>query len=127
MMQRISKEELVRRLEKAIGQSVGIEGLNILLYGWKKYRRYGAKYCDALKHRDWLYIVEVIDLSEYADVEGYHVAYRSKWTDFIEPYETDLAEPLEKIYKRFPKHLYDLRITKEDGTVVIDTLSGESE
>ncbi len=66
MMQRISKEELVRRLEKAIGQSVGIEGLNILLYGWKKYRRYGAKYCDALKHRDWLYIVEVIDLSEYA-------------------------------------------------------------
>lgn len=66
MMQRISKEELVRRLEKAIGQSVGIEGLNILLYGWKKYRRYGAKYCDALKHRDWLYIVKVIDLSEYA-------------------------------------------------------------
>lgn len=66
MMQRISKVELVRRLEKAIGQSVGIEGLNILLYGWKKYRRYGAKYCDALKHRDWLYIVEVIDLSEYA-------------------------------------------------------------
>ena len=66
MMQRISKEELVRRLEKAIEQSVGIEGLNILLYGWKKYRRYGAKYCDALKHRDWLYIVEVIDLSEYA-------------------------------------------------------------
>ncbi len=66
MMQRISKVELVRRLEKAIEQSVGIEGLNILLYGWKKYRRYGAKYCDALKHRDWLYIVEVIDLSEYA-------------------------------------------------------------
>ena len=65
-MQRISKVELVRRLEKAIEQSVGIEGLNILLYGWKKYRRYGAKYCDALKHRDWLYIVEVIDLSEYA-------------------------------------------------------------
>ena len=62
-------------------------------------------------------------LTEYVDVPGYHVAYRSKWTKFIEPYETDLAEPLEKIYKRFPKHLYDLRITEEDGTVVIDTIT----
>jgi len=66
---------------------------------------------------------DYIDLSEYADVPGYHVAYRSKWIGFIEPYETDLAEPLEKIYKRFPKHLYDLRITEEDGTVVIDTIT----
>ena len=66
---------------------------------------------------------DYIDLSEYADVPGYHVAYRSKWIGFIEPYETDLAEPLEKIYKRFPQHLYDLRITEEDGTVVIDTIT----
>lgn len=70
---------------------------------------------------------DFVDLSEYADVDGYHVAYRSKYIDFTSPYECDLAEPLEKIYKRFPKHLYDLRITNEDGTVVIDTLSGESE
>lgn len=66
MMQRISKDELVRRLETAIGKSVGVEGLNILLYGWKKFRKFGAKYCDALKHRDWLYSVEVMDFSNYA-------------------------------------------------------------
>lgn len=66
MMQRISKDELVRRLDAALGQPVGIEGLNILIYGWKKFRHYGVKYCNALKHRDWLYIVEVMDLSEYA-------------------------------------------------------------
>ena len=66
MMQRVSKEELVKRLDAALGQTVGMEGLNILLYGWKKFRKYGVRYCDALKHRDWLYIVEVIDLSEYA-------------------------------------------------------------
>ena len=66
MMQQISKEELAVRLERAIGAKVGIEGLNTLLYGWKKYRKYGAKYLDALKHRDWMYIVEVQDFSEYA-------------------------------------------------------------
>ena len=68
-MQRISKEELVNRLNAAVGEPVGIAGLNILLYGWKKYRKYGARYCDALKHRDWLYIVEVMDLSEYAQYD----------------------------------------------------------
>ena len=66
MMRRITKAELVQRLETAIGRSVGIEGLNILLFGWKKFRHYGPKYCDALKHRDWLYIVEVQDFSMYA-------------------------------------------------------------
>ena len=71
MMQRISNDELVKRLEAAIGKPVGIEGLNILIYGWKKFRHYGAKYCDALKHRDWLYIVEVQDFSTYA---GYDLA-----------------------------------------------------
>ena len=66
MMKRISKEELAARLERAIGAKVGMAGLNTLLYGWKKFRKYGAKYLDALKHRDWLYITEVMDLSEYA-------------------------------------------------------------
>ena len=46
--------------------AVGMEGLNTLLYGWKKFRKYGAKYLDALKHRDWMYSVEVADFSEYA-------------------------------------------------------------
>lgn len=68
-MQRISKAELAERLDAALGEPVGIAGLNILLYGWKKYRKYGAKYCDALKHRDWMYYVEVVDFSEYAQVD----------------------------------------------------------
>ena len=66
MMKRISKEELAVRLERAIGAKVGMAGLNTLLYGWKKFRKYGARYLDALKHREWLYITEVMDLSEYA-------------------------------------------------------------
>jgi hypothetical protein len=66
MMKRISKEELAARLERAIGAAVGMAGLNTLLYGWKKFRKYGARYLDALKHREWLYITEVMDLSEYA-------------------------------------------------------------
>ena len=67
MMQKISKAELAARLEARVECAEGgMEGLNILLYGWKKFRKYGAKYLDALKHRDWLYITEVMDLSEYA-------------------------------------------------------------
>ena len=69
MMQRINKAELAKRLDAALGEPVGIAGLNILLYGWKKYRKYGAKYCHALEAREWLYIVEVMDLSEYAQVD----------------------------------------------------------
>jgi hypothetical protein len=65
MMERITKTELVARLEKALQHPVGMTGLNILLFGWKKFRRYGLKYCNALKHRDWLYIVEVQDFSAY--------------------------------------------------------------
>ena len=66
MMQRVNKEELVQRLETILGEKVGMKGLNILLYGWKKARKYGDKYCDALKHRNWMYIVEVQDFSDYA-------------------------------------------------------------
>ena len=51
---------------KARFAKVGMAGLNTLLYGWKKFRKYGARYLDALKHREWLYITEVMDLSEYA-------------------------------------------------------------
>ena len=66
MMPHVSKEELLNRLELAIDAKVGIEGLNTLLYGWKKFRKFGAKYLDALKHRNWFYITEVMDLSDYA-------------------------------------------------------------
>ena len=65
-MQRVTKEELVRRLEVILGEEVGLKGLNILLYGWKKARRYGAVYRQVLTNRDWMWIVEVTDFSEYA-------------------------------------------------------------
>lgn len=69
MMQQISKAELADRLDAAVGEPVGMKGLDILLYGWKRYRHYGRKYLNALKHRKWLYIVEVQDLSDYAGVD----------------------------------------------------------
>ena len=67
MMKRISKADLAARLEARVVCAAGaMKGLNTLLYGWKKFRKYGAKYLDALKHRDWMYSVEVADFSEYA-------------------------------------------------------------
>ena len=65
-MQRITKEELVQSLETAIGAKVGLKGLKTLLYGWKRFRRYGAVYCQVLSNRDWMYITEVLDFSDYA-------------------------------------------------------------
>ena len=66
MMQRIEKEQLARTADKARGVKRGIEGINILIYGWLKYRKYSEKYYEAVRHRDWLYITEVMDLSAYA-------------------------------------------------------------
>ena len=67
MMRRISKAELAARLEaRVVCAQGGTAGLNTLLYGWKKFRKNGARYRHALEARDWLYITEVIDLSEYA-------------------------------------------------------------
>ena len=80
MMQRVSKEELVQRLDAALGQPVGMRGLDVLVYGWKKFRKYGTRYLDALKHREWLYITEVQDFSEYA---GYDLT-QSESTHFCE-------------------------------------------
>ena len=61
------KQKLHHARFAAIAQIVArMKGLNILLYGWKRFRKYGAKYLHALEARDWLYRVEVIDLSEYA-------------------------------------------------------------
>ena len=66
MATKFFKADLVQSLEQHVGAPVGIEGLNTLLYGWKKFRKFGAKYLDALKHRNWFYITEVMDLSDYA-------------------------------------------------------------
>ena len=73
-MIKISKVELARRLSEAIGHKVGIEGLNILLYGWKKYRHFSNKYCHALNAREYLCITEVLDFSDYA---GYDLVKKS--------------------------------------------------
>ena len=55
MMQKISKAELAARLEaRVVCAEGGMEGLNTLLYGWKRFRKYGAKYLHALEARDWL-------------------------------------------------------------------------
>ena len=65
-MLRISKEQLARNLGRAIGADVGLQGLNTLIHGWLKFRKYGKKYYFAIHNRDFLYITEVRDLSEYA-------------------------------------------------------------
>jgi hypothetical protein len=70
-MERITKEELARRLEKTVGIEDGKKGLDILINGWLHYRKYSKKYCEAVYHRKWLYITEVQDLSGYA---GYDLA-----------------------------------------------------
>ena len=66
MMQRISKEQLARNLDRVLGAEVGMQGLNTLMSGWKNHRHYGEKYRHAINARDFLYITEVLDLSEYA-------------------------------------------------------------
>lgn len=69
-MLKISKAELARRLEKRVECAQGgVAGLNILMHGWLKYRKYGKKYYFALHKRDFLYITEVQELSEYAGVD----------------------------------------------------------
>jgi len=73
-MQRISKTDLARNLSRAIGKEVGMQGLNILLSGWKDKRRFGDKYRHALNARDFLFITEAMDFSEYA---GYDLTQKS--------------------------------------------------
>jgi hypothetical protein len=71
-MERIPKSQLVRNLSAAINADIGIQELNTLIHGWLKHRRYGQSYYEAVRHRDWLYVTEVQDLSDYAgyDLSG---------------------------------------------------------
>ena len=64
-MKRITKAQLAMNLNRHLGTEVGLSGLNTMIYGWFRYRRYGRKYRKAVYNRDWLYITEVLDLSEY--------------------------------------------------------------
>ena len=67
------------------------------------------------------------ELSEYEDVPGFHVEYLHKGISWTEPYETDLPESINHILWRFPQSQYYLKITDEDGNVVIDTLTNYKE
>ena len=70
MMKRVTKETVAKHLGWAIRLKIGKRELDILIFGWLKYRKYGHKYRDRLYHRDWLYITEIYDLSDYA---GYNI------------------------------------------------------
>ena len=65
-MLKIPKSQLVTHLNRYLEKEVGMDGFLILLYGWFYYRNYGDKYRHAVHARDWLYITEVQDLSDYA-------------------------------------------------------------
>ena len=76
-MQRISKTQLARNLARQVpiaDDKTPIQGLNILIHGWLCHRRYGHKYRHALHKRDFFYITEVHDLSQYA---GYDLAQKA--------------------------------------------------
>ena len=65
-MIKIQKTLLVARLENRIRCNVGWKGLQILIYGWLNFHKYGDKYRHALQARDYLFITEVQSLSDYA-------------------------------------------------------------
>ena len=91
-MERITKSRLALTLDNAIRTSVGIRGLNTLIYGWLNLRHYGPKYRNAIYNRDWLYVSEVQDLSDYA---GYDLLTGQRLPD---PYLcTVFRLPLQRI------------------------------
>ena len=65
-MKRFLKTQLAANLDRAIQFEAGKKGLQILIHGWLKHRKYGRKYREAVWHRKWLYASEVVELSEYA-------------------------------------------------------------
>ena len=67
MTQQISKTIVAARLDAALGEHVGMEGLNTLLYGWT---RKDPKLRVNIRHRTWLYDYEMQALSVYA---GYNL------------------------------------------------------
>ena len=71
-MQRITKSQLALHLNRAINAQVGLPGLNILIFGWLKHRHYGRKYYNAVRNRDYLFITEVQDLSDYVGYDLTH-------------------------------------------------------
>ena len=67
-MERVTKSELACRLESRVECANGGEqGLQTLIYGWL--RRYGGKYRHAVHARDYLFSVEIAELSNYAGID----------------------------------------------------------
>lgn len=71
-MERIKKTELARRLGERVALADDLtpkKGLEILMYGWMNYRKFGQKYRHAIHSRDYLFSTEVLDLSDYAGLD----------------------------------------------------------
>lgn len=71
-MEKIKKTEIARRLGERVSIAQDLtpkKALDIMLYGWRKHRRFGLTYVNALKRRDWMYITEVMDVSRYVGVD----------------------------------------------------------
>ncbi len=73
-MIKIPKTLLVSHLESRIRCNVGWKGLQILIYGWLNFRKYGDRYRHAVQARNYLFLSEVQDLSLYA---GYDLTKKS--------------------------------------------------
>ena len=68
-MLRISKQQLAKNLSHQVpiaDDKTPMQALETLIYGWLKFRKYGHKYRNKLYNRDWLFITEILDLSDYA-------------------------------------------------------------
>lgn len=63
MAQKFTKAELVQHLERHIGAAVGKNGLNTLIYGWRKKHHISDT---AIYQRDYLTYAETESLSQYA-------------------------------------------------------------
>ena len=67
---------LATRLERAIHADVGLQGLNILLYGWKKKYRLIADHTFYKRAKDdgeaWLSLGEAMSFSRYAGYDLTH-------------------------------------------------------
>lgn len=63
MKNQIPKTLLAERLDECVDTKPGLNGLNILLFGWT---RKDPDMWEAIRHRNWLYDYEVLVFQEYA-------------------------------------------------------------
>jgi len=63
MAQKFLKTELAHRLERYTGAEVGMDGLNTLIYGWRRKHHFTDT---AIYQRNYLTYAEAESLSRYA-------------------------------------------------------------